>query len=236
MTVTSNHPAGLLIFARAGHATATLDIKHEAYVAHRGYKAARGRKSEDKGKIKNDVTFGKYDYSWNGHSFIVYHASFMENETSHLDNLYILSKRPDSEVALTTETPEAVDELIIASTKWNAEVHDEILVFDQQRWTKDSELYRAVKSANWDDVVLNSHMKEALIKDDESFFGPRKELQALRGPLETRDNFFTGFARPPLPSPLHSVAAADGGGVKTPGNGKTISIKAVMNSTLRPSK
>ncbi|KAL9613393.1 MAG: hypothetical protein Q9167_002041 [Letrouitia subvulpina] len=207
VTVTSNHPTGLLTFAKAGYATATLDSKHEANIADRKYKAARGRKSENKGNIKTDVTFGKYDYSWNGHSFIVYHASFMEDERNHLDNFYILSKRPDGEAAFTTETPKAVDDLIIASTKWNAELHDEILVFDQQMWTKDKELYRAVKSANWDDVILDENMKEALIQDVGSFFDCEKDYKRFAVPWK-RGIIFHG----------------------TPGNGKTISIKALMNS------
>ena len=219
VTVTSSHPTGLLTFAKAGHATATLDTRHECNIMDRSYVSARGRKSSDKGKegkqgvLKNEVTFGKYDYFWEGRAFVVYRASFMEDERSHLDNLYILFKHPDTDNAAcdsssgTGETPKPVDDLITASTKWNAELHSEILVFDQQRWTKDKELYRAVQSANWDDVILDKNMKDALVRDVESFFDCESDYKRFAVPWK-RGIIFHG----------------------TPGNGKTISIKALMNS------
>ena len=210
VTVTSYYPTGLFAYAKAGHAEATLDTKQDKHVMTRAHKPARGRKSGNEGTTKNTVTFGKYDYTWNRHTFIVYHASFTENMRETYNNLYILSKTPDGEVTPTTTPPKHVDELIVASTEWNAELHNEILVFDQQRWSKDGELYRAVQSANWNDVVLDKDIKDALIKDVESFFDCQADYKRFAVPWK-RGIIFHG----------------------TPGNGKTISIKALMNSLSR---
>lgn len=144
-----------------------------------------------------------YDYSWNSHSFFLYNAKFSENNCN-VDNLYILSKPEEATTDSTTVSPKFVDDLIAAASMWHAEVRDAILVFDQQRWTQDTELFKAVKSASWDDVILDT---DALIHDVESFFDCEDDYKRFAVPWK-RGIIFNG----------------------TPGNGKTISIKALMHS------
>ena len=181
LTVTPNSSTGLLSFAKAGHATAALDTKYETSLSFRTYKAAKGRISNDPGTIKDRVTFGKYDYTWESQSYIIYNAAFTEGYNRE-DNLYILSKLPDGYSGPATVSPQHVDDLIIAATKWNSELHNEILVFDQQMWLKDAELYRSVQSASWDDVILDKGMKDSLIKDVETFFDCRAEYKKYAVP------------------------------------------------------
>ncbi|KAK4647346.1 uncharacterized protein QC761_124650 [Podospora bellae-mahoneyi] len=99
------------------------------------------------------------------------------------------------------------DELLLVAGKWTKEMHDEIWVFDNQQWMKDKELYRSVLGASWDDVILDPSIKSSLAQDVEPFFNNQSLYKTLRVPWKR------GVI-------LHGV----------PGNGKTVSIKAIINS------
>lgn len=100
-----------------------------------------------------------------------------------------------------------VDELIRDATLWGQELHNEVWVFDQGWWQKSAQLYASVQKASWDDVILDEDMKKALQVDVESFFDSRETYQKLKVPWK-RGIIYYG----------------------PPGNGKTISIKAMMHS------
>ena len=38
--------------------------------------------------------------------------------------------------------------------RWQTVVHDEIYVFDDGAWSKSKSLWRSVRTASWDDVIL----------------------------------------------------------------------------------
>jgi hypothetical protein len=107
---------------------------------------------------------------------------------------------------LSSETHK-VDELIREATTWGVELHDEVWVFDQGWWQKSRELWNSVSKSNWEDVILEEGMKKAIIDDVENFFDNRKTYQDLKVPWK-RGIIYYG----------------------PPGNGKTISIKAMMHS------
>ncbi|USP82354.1 uncharacterized protein yc1106_09628 [Curvularia clavata] len=100
-----------------------------------------------------------------------------------------------------------VDELIKDATMWGAELHDEVWVFDGGYWEKSAELYKSVQKSSWDNVILDEDMKKSLIADVENFFDGRKTYEDLKVPWK-RGVIYYG----------------------PPGNGKTISIKAMMHS------
>jgi AAA+ superfamily predicted ATPase len=100
-----------------------------------------------------------------------------------------------------------VDELIRDATKWSMQLHNEVWVFDQGWWQKSAQLYNSVQKANWDDVILDEDMKKALVADVENFFDSQDVYQKLKVPWK-RGVIYYG----------------------PPGNGKTISIKAMMHS------
>ncbi|KAF2643247.1 P-loop containing nucleoside triphosphate hydrolase protein [Massarina eburnea CBS 473.64] len=106
-----------------------------------------------------------------------------------------------------TSRPHKVDELIKAATLWSVELHDEVWVFDQGWWQKSRELYDSVQKSNWEDVILEEGMKKAIIADVESFFDGKETYQNLKVPWK-RGLIYYG----------------------PPGNGKTISIKAMMHA------
>ncbi|KAH8885501.1 P-loop containing nucleoside triphosphate hydrolase protein [Thozetella sp. PMI_491] len=100
-----------------------------------------------------------------------------------------------------------VDALIFAAGKWASELHGEIWVYDRGFWQKSAELYNSIKNASWDAVILNPDMKKALINDHISFFNSRDTYAKLQVPWK-RGVIYYG----------------------PPGNGKTISVKAMMHT------
>lgn len=97
--------------------------------------------------------------------------------------------------------------LILEAGRWAADLHDEVWVFDSGYWQKSRELFDSVRHASWDAVILDPAMKRALIDDHLSFFGSRDTYTRLRVPWK-RGIIYHG----------------------PPGNGKTISIKAMMHT------
>ena len=194
---------GLLAYAQAGQAKAELDIKTESLSAWRLHAPPSQRISNDEGEMTDIIYFGKYDYEWNGEMFIVY---TIRQNTGQVNN-YVLHKRNHE---LVDGRCTATDELIAAATKWGNNVHDEVLVFDQGLWTKNKELWSSVQDASWEDVIMDNEMKETLVNDVEGFFDSRDDYKEFSVPWK-RGIIFHGL----------------------PGNGKTISIKALMHALYK---
>ncbi|KAJ0109109.1 ATPase [Diaporthe amygdali] len=96
--------------------------------------------------------------------------------------------------------------LILAAGKWSSDLHDEIWVYDSGYWQKSKDLYDSIRNASWDSVIMDPERKEAVIDDHMRFFNSRRDYEKLKVPWK-RGLIFYG----------------------PPGNGKTISIKAMMN-------
>ncbi|PVI02372.1 ATP-dependent Zn protease [Periconia macrospinosa] len=107
---------------------------------------------------------------------------------------------------LTSETYK-INDLIKEATLWGSRLHDEVWVFDQGFWQKSRELFDSVRKAQWEDVILEEGMKKAIIADVENFFDGQSTYQNLKVPWK-RGIIYYG----------------------PPGNGKTISIKAMMHA------
>jgi transitional endoplasmic reticulum ATPase len=99
------------------------------------------------------------------------------------------------------------DALLLAAGKWTSQLHNEIFVFDNGHWEKSTELYKSVAGASWSDVILSPDMKQGLIEDVQGFFDNQAVYKEFAVPWKR------GII-------LHGV----------PGNGKTVSIKALMSS------
>ncbi|KAL2042312.1 hypothetical protein N7G274_004801 [Stereocaulon virgatum] len=208
VTVTPSN-TGLLHFAKAGMAESQLDIETDDFLAWRMHSPTRDRTSQEPGTMSDNVEFGKYYYRWNDENFIVYSATCQQGLHVGANNHYVLHKRGHN---LVDGRCKLTDDLIAAASQWSTNVHDEVLVFDQGMWTKNSELWASVQSSSWDDVIMNEDMKETLVKDVEGFFGSREEYKEFVVPWK-RGIIFHGL----------------------PGNGKTISIKALMHALYKRS-
>ncbi|KAL2132982.1 hypothetical protein VTI74DRAFT_3052 [Chaetomium olivicolor] len=112
----------------------------------------------------------------------------------------------DNNYILTADTKKA-DALVIAAGQWSNELHDEVWVWDGGYWTKSADLYQSIQKASWDAVILDESMKKAIIADHQSFFDSRDTYNQLKVPWK-RGIIYHG----------------------PPGNGKTISIKAMMHT------
>lgn len=95
--------------------------------------------------------------------------------------------------------------LLSAAGSYTNSLHSEIFVFDSGFWQKDAKLWQEVQKANWDDVILDSEFKERLQKDVFGFFESEDMYHDLGIPWKR------GII-------MHGP----------PGNGKTISLKAIM--------
>lgn len=104
-------------------------------------------------------------------------------------------------------TPVENDELMLAACAWQHSIHDTVLVFDGGYWENSSELWQSIQKASWDDVILDTGMKSSIIGEVTKFFSSKDRYKKLRVPWK-RGIIFHG----------------------PPGNGKTISIKAMMHS------
>ncbi|KUI52496.1 putative ATPase YjoB [Cytospora mali] len=96
--------------------------------------------------------------------------------------------------------------LVLAAGDWANDLHDEVWVFDQGGWQKSRELFESVRNANWDNVIMDPERKKAVIDDHMSFYNSRESYEKLGVPWK-RGLIYYG----------------------PPGNGKTISIKAMIH-------
>nr|XP_019049576.1 hypothetical protein I302_03365 [Kwoniella bestiolae CBS 10118]OCF28506.1 hypothetical protein I302_03365 [Kwoniella bestiolae CBS 10118] len=111
-----------------------------------------------------------------------------------------------------TDSPAAANQFIHACASHCSTFRDVVWVFEQGLWRPDRALWESVQKASWDDVVLDGSFKKSLQSDYRSFFKSEKTYKDLGVPWK-RGLIFLG----------------------PPGNGKTISLKALMKEVNVPS-
>ena len=95
--------------------------------------------------------------------------------------------------------------------EWSSEVRGEILVFQDGDWEKNKELYETIKTSTFENVILPESLKQQVQNDFEQFFRSR-EVYGQYGITWKRGALFIG----------------------PPGNGKTHTVKALINQLGRP--
>ena len=95
--------------------------------------------------------------------------------------------------------------------EWSCEVRGEILVYHDGYFRKDEELFKSIKNATFDNLVLPDSLKQQIQKDFEQFFSSREVYERYQIPWK-RGAIFIG----------------------PPGNGKTHTLKALINQLGKP--
>ncbi|KAL9126694.1 MAG: hypothetical protein Q9217_004291 [Psora testacea] len=209
---------GLLHLAKAGHAQAVLD-KSVSFYGSRVFKAPDRSESRPKekgdGRLRDKVEFGRYRYSWRGEQFLIYAVGYWVSVYDFVKHHYVLypRAREDEQADNDHEPSTVVDQLIAEAARQKEKVGaEEVWVYDRGYWGKSRRLWEGVRECKWEDVVLDQTMKEKVRGDVEGFFDRESEYKGLAVPWK-RGLIFHGL----------------------PGNGKTISIKALMRSlAFRP--
>ncbi|KAH6669811.1 P-loop containing nucleoside triphosphate hydrolase protein [Halenospora varia] len=197
----------LLGYAAAGFAKAVPD-NDDTSDTSRIYKEPSARLLKKPGILRDSMKFGRYTYTWNDKTYLVYKCQYFERSVGVKKLLFVLSPKGAAWIGGKVERNHPnTDALLLSAGKWSTELHNEIYVFDNAYWSKDKELYKSVQDSSWDDVILNKQMKDNLIDDVQGFFDNQALYKKLSVPWKR------GVI-------MHGV----------PGNGKTISIKALINS------
>src|SRR5205814_5369534 len=103
------------------------------------------------------------------------------------------------------------EEFFAEVCEWSSDVRSEVLVFRDGEWVKNRELYDEIKTATFDNLILREGLKRDIQTDFAQFFLSREAYERYRIPWK-RGVLFIG----------------------PPGNGKTHSLKALVNQLGKP--
>ena len=112
---------------------------------------------------------------------------------------------------IVSDSPKLSEEFHDAVCVWSSEVHGEILVYQEGYFNKDKDLFEEIKSATFDNLILRDSLKQEIQSDFVQFFNSRETYERYGIPWR-RGAIFTG----------------------PPGNGKTHTVKALINWLERP--
>jgi AAA+ superfamily predicted ATPase len=112
---------------------------------------------------------------------------------------------------IVADSQKLAQDFLDAVCVWSCEVRGEILVCQHGYFDKDKELFDAIKSATFDNLVLRDCLKQEIQSDFTHFFNSRETCERYGIPWR-RGALFIG----------------------PPGNGKTHTVKALINFLGRP--
>lgn len=112
---------------------------------------------------------------------------------------------------IVSDSLKLAEDFLNAVCEWSSDVRGEILVYQDGYFNKDKELFDAIKSATFDNLILRDSLKREIENDFAQFFDARETYERYGIPWR-RGAIFTG----------------------PPGNGKTHTVKALINSLERP--
>ncbi|KAK5171753.1 uncharacterized protein LTR77_003389 [Saxophila tyrrhenica] len=173
LTVISVYNTNLLGYAAAGKIGLAPMDKEQDRLSQTTYIAPANRLSGGRGVLATQPKYSKYLLDWQGKEFVMYVVEGRDalDAFSETYTQFLLSP-----------SVEATNQLLLEAGQWSNSLHEEVWVFDQGWWQKSPELYDSVRSASWDDVILDKKMKDSIIDDVNTFFDSQDTYQKLRVP------------------------------------------------------
>ena len=150
-------------------------------------------------KLQSKTKNACFDVSWRGQLLDVVLLTWYEGGCESRHHWII------------ADTREVAENFFREVCEWCEEVRGEVLVFDGGYWHKSKELFAAIRSATFDNLILRGSLKDEIQNDLERFFASREVYENYRIPWK-RGILFIG----------------------PPGNGKTHTVKALINRLRQP--
>ncbi|KAH6678050.1 P-loop containing nucleoside triphosphate hydrolase protein [Halenospora varia] len=211
LAVNPAYTCDLLAFAQARDDAIYFPRKDGEGLSERMFLPPMRRYNDENGGAFGDrVIMGSFDYMFQENKFILYVVEGHDGMMGKARNNYVLvapeAEGEEMSIAEKALAQKKIDDLLAAGTKWMGELHNEVLVFDQGYWQKNRDLWENIQKSNWEDVILEKEKKDAMIEDVNGFFDAEQRYAEFGVPWK-RGVIFYG----------------------PPGNGKTISTKALMH-------
>lgn len=118
---------------------------------------------------------------------------------------------PSRHFWIVSDEQKLAEDFLTSVCEWSAEVRGEVLIFHDGEWTKFQELHDAIKSATFDNLILRERLKQEIQEDFAQFFRSREVYERYGIPWK-RGVLLVG----------------------PPGNGKTHTVKALVNQLGQP--
>lgn len=126
---------------------------------------------------------GVLEFEWEGTKFLVYKFAWTMS-MGHPKALYDFvfgeeNRHGEASIGAKEKTDSEGQRLVTEVYKWQTSLKDEMWVFQDGAWQKDKEMWKAIRTCSWDDIVLEKQFQEGLVRDTETFFSSQEIYKSL---------------------------------------------------------